>query len=66
MKCGLLQASQESAIVSDVSYHDYRGILVDTEERELIARNLGPFNKVRVWALSFDAHQKGFSRSIIG
>lgn len=46
MKCGLLACSQEAAIAGDVSYHEYRGILVDTEERELIAKNLGPVNKV--------------------
>lgn len=46
MKCGLLPVSQEAAIVGEVSYHDYKGLLVDPEERELIARSLGPFNKV--------------------
>lgn len=48
MKCGLLPVSQEAAIVGEISYHDYRGLLVDPEERELIARNLGPFNKVLI------------------
>lgn len=46
MKCGLLPVSQEAAIVGEVSYHDYNGLLVDPEEREQIARSLGPFNKV--------------------
>lgn len=46
MKCGLLPVSQEAAIVGDISYHDYRGLLVDTQERDLIAKNLGAFNKV--------------------
>lgn len=46
MKCGLLPISQEAAIIGDVSYHDYRGLLVDTAERELITKNLGVFNKV--------------------
>lgn len=46
MKCGLLYVSQESALIGEVSYHDYKGIVVDTEERELIARDLGPVNKV--------------------
>ncbi|RWS11857.1 Protein hu-li tai shao-like protein [Dinothrombium tinctorium] len=46
MKCGLLLASQEAAIVGDISYHEFKGLLVDAQERELIARNLGPFNKV--------------------
>ncbi|XP_022254584.1 protein hu-li tai shao-like isoform X4 [Limulus polyphemus] len=45
-KCGLLPISQEAAIIGDVSYHDYQGILVNPAERETIARNLGPINKV--------------------
>ncbi|XP_055344345.1 alpha-adducin-like [Paramacrobiotus metropolitanus] len=48
MKCGLLPISQEAAIVGEVSYHDYGGILVDERERDLIIRNLGPFNKVMI------------------
>ena len=46
LKCGLLPISQEAAIVGDISYHDYHGILVDPTEKDLIIRNLGPFNKV--------------------
>ncbi|XP_021961097.1 protein hu-li tai shao isoform X3 [Folsomia candida] len=46
LKCGLLPLSQEAAIVGDVSYHEYQGILVDPAEKDLIIRNLGPFNKV--------------------
>ena len=46
MKCGLLPASQEAAIIGDISYHDYKGLLVEPEERKLIGSNLGPFNKV--------------------
>jgi adducin len=46
MKFGLLPASQEAAILGDISYHDYKGLLIDPEERDLIGRNLGPFNKV--------------------
>lgn len=34
-------------MIGEVSYHDYYGVLVDPEERDLIARNLGPVNKVR-------------------
>ncbi|XP_022237807.1 protein hu-li tai shao-like isoform X2 [Limulus polyphemus] len=45
-KCGLLPISQEAAIVGDVSYHNYQGILVNPAEREALARNLGPINKV--------------------
>jgi len=47
MKCGLLPISQEAAIVGAVSYHDYRGLLVDPAERDEISKNLGIFNKVR-------------------
>lgn len=47
VKCGFLPVSQEAVLVGDVSYHDYYGILIDPEERDLIARNLGPLNKVR-------------------
>ena len=46
LKCGFLPVSQESVLIGEVSYHDYYGILVDPEERETIARNLGPLNKV--------------------
>ncbi|XP_076460778.1 protein hu-li tai shao-like isoform X3 [Babylonia areolata] len=45
-KCGLLPMSQEALICGKISYHDYRGILVDQEERDQLARNLGPMNKV--------------------
>lgn len=57
MKCGLLPVSQEAAIVGDVSYHDYKGLLIDPEERELIARSLGPFNKVSRCSALLQAHQ---------
>jgi len=46
LKCGLLPLSQEAAILGDISYHDYNGILVSPAEKDLIIRNLGPFNKV--------------------
>ena len=36
-------------MIGEVSYHDYYGVLVDPEERDLIARNLGPVNKVRTF-----------------
>ena len=48
LKCGFLPVSQESVMIGEVSYHDYYGILVDPEERDTIARNLGPLNKVRL------------------
>lgn len=46
MKCGLLPVSQEAAIVGEVSYHDYNGLLVDPADRDSIARSLGIHNKV--------------------
>src|SRR5699024_9985667 len=46
MKQGLLIASQEAAILGPISYHDYQGMLINPAEREQIARNLGPNNKV--------------------
>ena len=49
LKCGFLPVSQESVMIGEVSYHDYYGVLVDPEERDLIARNLGPVNKVRTF-----------------
>ena len=51
MKCGLLPMSQEALICGNVSYHEYRGILVDAEEKEKIARNLGVHNKVSHFVL---------------
>lgn len=45
-KCGLLYISQEAAIIGNISYHDYSGILLNAEEKETIARDLGPVNKV--------------------
>lgn len=48
MKCGLLPISQEAMIVGPVSYHEFEGI-VDENEREAIARDLGPNNKVNLW-----------------
>jgi len=46
MKCGLLPLSQESALIGDVSYHSYNGIVVDPNERDSLAKDLGPNNKV--------------------
>lgn len=48
MKCGLLMVSQESALVGDVSYHDYRGLVLDPKERDEIGKNLGLHNKVLI------------------
>merc|ERR1712215_508383 len=46
MKQGLLPLCQESLVVGDVSYHEYRGIFVNPEEKELLKKNLGVMNKV--------------------
>lgn len=46
MKCGLLPLSQESCLIGDVSYHSYNGIVVDPAERDSLAKDLGPNNKV--------------------
>ncbi|XP_077257741.1 adducin 1-like protein hts isoform X1 [Temnothorax americanus] len=46
LKCGLLPIDQESIVIGEVSTHQYIGGSVDPDEREKIARNLGPINKV--------------------
>merc|ERR1719369_217138 len=46
MKCGLLPLSQESCLIGDISYHSYNGIVVDPNERDSLAKDLGPNNKV--------------------
>lgn len=46
LKCGLLPISQESVVIGDISTHQYLGGLTDPEEKDKIARNLGPNNKV--------------------
>lgn len=46
LKCGLLPISQESIVIGEVSVHPYVGGLAEPEEREKIARNLGPINKI--------------------
>jgi adducin len=46
LKCGLLPLCQESVVVGDVAQHPYVGCLADAEQREKLARNLGPINKV--------------------
>lgn len=48
MKCGLLPLSQEACLIGDVSYHSYNGIVIDPEERESLAKDLGPNNKVSI------------------
>jgi len=46
LKCGLLPLCQESCLIGDVSYHSYHGIVNDPDERQSIAKDLGPSNKV--------------------
>ncbi|XP_020286774.1 uncharacterized protein LOC109856188 isoform X1 [Pseudomyrmex gracilis] len=46
LKSGLLPIGQESIVIGEVSTHQYIGGSVEPEEREKIARNLGPMNKV--------------------
>ncbi|XP_075223379.1 adducin 1-like protein hts isoform X2 [Lycorma delicatula] len=46
MKSGLLPLCQESIVIGEVSQHPYPGALYEPEEKEKIARNLGPNNKV--------------------
>ncbi|KAB0792616.1 hypothetical protein PPYR_14575 [Photinus pyralis] len=46
LKCGLLPISQESVVIGEVSSHQYIGGLNEPEEKEKVARNLGPINKV--------------------
>lgn len=47
-KKGLLPLCQEAAILGDVSYYDYTGILVDSNEQDTIAQALGIHNKVMI------------------
>lgn len=46
LKWGLLPLCQEAIVIGEVSQHPYLGGLFEPEEREKIARNLGPLNKV--------------------
>lgn len=46
LKVGILPISQESVVIGDISTHQYLGCLNDPEEKDKIARNLGPNNKV--------------------
>ena len=49
MKCGLLPISQHAMRVqADVTYHDYRGIALDLEERKSLASDLGPKSKAMI------------------
>ena len=46
---GLLPLSQHSArLVGEVTYHDYEGIALDMDERERLAKNLGPESRCMI------------------
>nr|NVI74656.1 hu li tai shao [Cucujiformia] len=45
-KAGILPISQESVVIGDVSTHPFLGGQIDPEEKDKLARNLGPNNKV--------------------
>lgn len=47
-KQGLLPLCQEAAILGGVSYYDYTGILVDSDEQDAISQALGVHNKVMI------------------
>ncbi|XP_015116504.1 uncharacterized protein LOC107040785 isoform X3 [Diachasma alloeum] len=46
LKGGILPIGQESIVIGEVSTHQWIGEAVEPEEKEKIARNLGPINKV--------------------
>ena len=46
LKCGLMRLSQESCMVGDVSYHEYKGIVVESDQKAAIIKDLGVHNKV--------------------
>jgi len=46
MKCGLMPLCQEACLIGDVSYHSYKGLVVTDDERDTLAKDLGPNNKV--------------------
>lgn len=53
LKDGLLPLCQEAAIIGEVSHHSYVGVPTDSEERDKIARNLGPNNKVIYFNIAY-------------
>ena len=44
LECGLLPNTQTSMRFAKISYHDYTGVVLDTAEREALARSLGDNN----------------------
>jgi len=48
-KCGLLPLSQHAMRVqAQVTYHDFEGIALEMDERERLARDLGPTSKAMI------------------
>jgi len=48
-KCGLLPLSQHAMRVqAQVTYHDYEGVALEMDERERLARDLGPTSKAMI------------------
>ncbi|XP_020895547.1 alpha-adducin [Exaiptasia diaphana] len=45
---GLLPISIEASVLGPISYHDYQGILINEDEMQSIARDLGESSKVMV------------------
>ncbi|XP_071506548.1 gamma-adducin-like isoform X2 [Diadema antillarum] len=46
MQCGLLPICQEALIVGECAYYDYKGIVIDDEQKDAIIRALGPKKRV--------------------
>ncbi|CAG0908228.1 unnamed protein product, partial [Cyprideis torosa] len=46
VKQGLLPVSQEACLLGDVTYHQYQGLVVDADEKQAIAKDLGLSSKV--------------------
>ncbi|CAF3272465.1 unnamed protein product, partial [Rotaria sp. Silwood2] len=44
----ILPLSQEALSCGKISYHDYRGILIEGDVKSLLAKDLGPTNKVMI------------------
>ena len=40
MKCGLMPLCQEACLIGDVSYHSYRGLVLDEEEKISLAKDI--------------------------
>lgn len=54
--------SQEALLIGDISYHEYQGIFVNQEEKDKLARNLGPINKVCVKETKEEEEEEAYLR----